>query len=56
MMTDDDAVQASFMQFFGVASMLWSGVFAYHLFVVLVRKDPNESAYEIYYHAVTWYV
>ncbi len=46
--------QAALMQFFGVASIMWSAVFAHHLVVVLVRKDPNETAYELYYHVVAW--
>lgn len=48
------SVQGYFLVFFPLASCLWTGCFAFHLFQFLARRCKAPERYEHRYHLVAW--
>lgn len=46
--------QAALMQFFTVATFLWTGTFALNVYMVLVRHKSDVAAREPLYHLLCW--
>lgn len=46
--------QAATLQFFGIASVLWTGCFGFNIYQVLVRGNSTVDRWELYYHAFVW--
>lgn len=47
-------VQGFTLQFFYLSSYLWTSCFAFHLFQLIWKKNPNSERYELYYHILSW--
>ena len=47
-------IQGFTLQFFVLASYLWTACFAYHLHQLITKKRKKAHQLEIYYHAVSW--
>lgn len=41
-------------QFFTVAAFLWTSVFSFNIYLVLVKRQSNIEKYEKYYHLIVW--
>jgi len=46
--------QGFVLQFFYLASYLWTSCFAFHLFQLIWKKNPTSERYELYYHILSW--
>lgn len=51
-LTTSCIVQASMSQFGAVAAFLWTAVFSFNIYFVLVQKRSNVAKFEPYYHLV----
>lgn len=47
-------VQGFALQFFVLASYLWTGCFAYHLHSLIASRRKKAHRLEVFYHAVSW--
>jgi hypothetical protein len=47
-------VQGFSLQFFVLASYLWTGCFAYHLHSLIANRRKKAHRLEVFYHAVSW--
>lgn len=47
-------IQGFTLQFFVLASYLWTACFAYHLHQLITKKRKRAHQLEFYYHAVSW--
>lgn len=51
--SDSCVIQGFMLQFFYLASYVWTSCFAFHLFQLIWRKNTTEK-YERYYHLLGW--
>jgi len=47
-------IQGFTLQFFVLASYLWTACFAYHLHQLITKKRKKAHQLEVYYHSVSW--
>jgi len=47
-------VQGYLLEFFALASFLWTACFAYHLYQLICRESEDPGKYTRYYHLVSW--
>jgi hypothetical protein len=47
-------VQGFALQFFVLASYMWTGCFAYHLHSLIANRRKKAHRLEVFYHAVSW--
>lgn len=42
------------LEFFALASYLWTACFAFHLYQLICRENTEPAKYEKFYHAISW--